>query len=166
MHESVRLWVGKVVANYGLADMPTLEVGSQIVNGTVKGWFHGPYFGVDMVPGLGVDKIVDAEKLYDMLAPGERWPVVVSTEMLEHCPRPWVAVAEMAKVCAPGGHVILTARGYDERGCWELHSYPFDFWRFSEGSMRLLATDAGLEVLSCEVDPEGPGWMLVATKPT
>ena len=163
MHESCRLWVGKVVANYGLSDMPTLEVGSQIVNGTIKGWFHGAYLGVDMAPGVGVDKVVDAEKLADTFH--DEWQVVISTEMLEHCPHPWTAVAQMATVCAPGGYVILTARGYDERGCWEVHAYPVDFYRFSPGSMRLLAEDAGLEVLSCEADPEGPGWFLVALKP-
>ncbi len=162
IHESVRLWVGKVVANYGLAEMATLEVGSQIVNGTVRGWFQGSYLGVDMANGLGVDMIADAEHLSEVI--DEDWPVVISTEMLEHCPRPWVAVAEMARVCAPGGHVILTARGYDHRGCWEVHGYPHDYWRFSEGSMRLMAEDAGLDVLTCEVDPEGPGWLLVAEK--
>ena len=164
MHESVRLWVGKQVADLGLADLSVLEVGSQIINGTVRGWFQGPYLGVDMQDGNGVDMIVDAEKLTHTL-PINNWPVVISTEMLEHCPRPFVAVGQMAKVCRPGGHVIITARGFDDRGCWEVHAYPHDYYRYSEGSMRILAEDAGLEVLCCDTDPEGPGFMLVATKP-
>lgn len=162
MHASCYDWVGKVVAEHGLADRPTLEVGSQDVNGTIRDHFTGEYLGVDMAPGRGVDRIADAEHLdfHD-----NSWPAVISTEMLEHCPRPWVAVAEMARVCAPGGYVIVTARGYDERGCWEVHGYPADHWRMAASAMRIMAEDAGLRVIRCERDPEGPGWFLLAVKP-
>lgn len=162
MHRSVMEWMTKTVAEHGLAELDVLEVGSQDVNGTVRPLFTGPYLGVDIAPARGVDQVADAQDL--SMFPDGMFDVVVSTEMLEHCPRPWVAVREMARVCSPGGFVVLTARGYDERGCWEVHGYPHDFYRFSDRAMRLLAEDAGLTVLECSRDPEGPGWLLVSIK--
>jgi SAM-dependent methyltransferase len=161
LHPSVMQWTAEVVTHYRLAEGDTLEVGSYDVNGTVRPFFTGRYVGCDIAHGPGVDVIADAEFLpWDP----ETWDTVISTEMLEHCPRPWVAVKEMARVLKPGGHLLLTARGYDERGSWEVHGYPHDYWRFSELSFRLLAEDADLEVLEVRKDPEGPGWMLAAVK--
>lgn len=161
MHNSVLQWTAEVVTQYKLAEKETLEVGSYDVNGTVRQFFTGPYVGCDITHGPSVDVICDAEYL---MWGSERFDTVVSTEMLEHCPRPWVAVAEMARVLKPGGHLLLTARGYDDRGCWEVHGYPHDYWRFSDKSFRLLAEDADLDVLEVQRDPEGPGWMLLAVK--
>lgn len=160
MHASCYQWVGEIVRQYGLAAGPTLEVGSLDVNGSIRDHFVGAYIGVDVVEGPGVDAVGDAEDLVDDT---DNWPVVVSTETLEHVARPWVAIAELARVCRHGGHVIVTARGYDLRGCWDVHHAP-DRWRFSEESMRILAEDAGLKVLELESDPEGPGWFLLAQK--
>lgn len=160
MHDSVRVFIEAVVDRYNLGGLSTLEVGSGIVNGTIRPYFSGPYVGCDIAHGWGVDVLADAQDL-------SRWaddtfPIVVSTEMLEHCPRPWLAMNEMARVSSQ--FVIVTARGYDERGCWEVHGHPNDYYRFYHTSMRLLAEDAGLGVLELEADPEGPGWLMVATK--
>lgn len=166
MHASVMAWTEQVVGRYGLADKPVLEVGSQNVNGSVRQFFTGPYLGLDVAPGAGVDVVGDAEELqWDNGLLGGLPFVVISTEALEHVSRPWRAVAEMGRVCQHGGYVIITARGYDERGCWEVHSWPHDVTRFSEQGLRVMAEDAGLEVLESQADPEGPGFFLVAHKP-
>lgn len=160
MHDSCFAWVRDVVEREGLAGCSVLEVGSQDVNGTVRPLFAGPYLGVDIAPARGVDQIADAQDL--SCFPDSSFEVVISTEMLEHCPRPWVAVAEIARVASRT--VILTARGYDERGCWEVHGYPHDFYRYSAGAMTVLAEDAGLRVVRCDRDPEGPGWFLLCRR--
>src|SRR6185295_3797200 len=116
----VKAFVRSVVTRYDIADKPTLEVGAAIVNGTIRDCFTGPYIGCDIYRGPGVDVVADAEDL--SLWDANHWPTVISTEMLEHCPRPWVAVKEMARVASE--LVIITCRGYDNRGCWEVHSYP------------------------------------------
>ncbi len=161
MHSSVYEWVGKTVADRGLAGQSVIEVGSCNVNGTVRDFFSGQYVGVDVSPGNGVDRVEDCEHLSD---PNAAWDVVVSTEALEHVRRPHVAVNEMARICKPGGTVLLTARGYDNRGCWEVHSWPNDVTRFSALGMQTLAEDAGLTVLEVTTDPEGPGFFLLAVK--
>jgi hypothetical protein len=150
----------EVIERYDLADKSTLEVGSGIVNGTIRPLFNGDYIGCDITHGWGVDVVANAEDLSQW--DDNTFPTVVSTEMLEHCPRPWVAVKEMARVSS--GFVIVTARGYDERGCWEVHGYPNDYYRFYHTSMQLLAEDAGLTVLELIADPDGPGWLMVAKK--
>jgi SAM-dependent methyltransferase len=162
MHTACYEWVAKVVTAHELRAKLTLEVGSQIVNGTVRDHFCGTYVGVDAYDGPGVDWIMDAETL-DFVA--QSYDVVVSTEMLEHVLRPWKCVAEMARVLKDGGYLILTARGYDERGCWEPHGFPEDHWRFGASTLGILAEDVGLVVLEQIPDPEGPGYFLLARKP-
>ena len=81
LHASVYEWVGKTVAEHELGALATLEVGSGIVNGTVRDYFSGPYVGVDIGAGSGVDRVEDCTNLSD----GDNtWDVVISTEMLEH----------------------------------------------------------------------------------
>jgi SAM-dependent methyltransferase len=163
MHPSCLEWVGQKVREWDLAHGQILEVGSYDVNGTVRPHFdQRHYVGVDMQPGPGVDETAIAT---DLPWGPSSFDVVVSTEMLEHCDRPWVAVAEMARVLRPGGYLILTARGYDERGCWEVHGYPEDFYRFSARAMETLLDLAGLRALEITTDPEGPGWFCLASKP-
>lgn len=161
MHASCYEWVRGVVTSNGLSPLATLEVGSLNVNGSVRDFFTGPYLGVDIEEGPGVDRICDAEHLYLLQ---EKFPVVVSTEMLEHVKRPWLVLDQIYETTEIGGYVIITARGFDERGCWELHEHPIDVYRYSDHAMRALAESAGLEVLELMRDPEGPGWFLLATR--
>lgn len=158
MHNSVMAWIAANVE--GLAP-PTLEVGSYIVNGTVRDLFGGGYVGVDHASGPGVDVVADALTLP---FPARTFRTVVSTEMLEHCERPWVALAEMARVL--DGTLLLTARGFDEqRGSFGYHNPP-DLWRFggAEGeAIRAVVTDAGLHVDEVVADPQVPGWFVRAS---
>ena len=156
-------WLQRVVDDHELEKEAVLEVGSLIVNGSPRPLFAGEYVGVDMRDGPGVDKVADAERLPWS---DDLWPVVVCAEMLEHALRPWRIVAEMARVCRPDGFVLASARGFDSWGCWRHHGFPDDHYRWSAESFRVLFTDAGLQVFSIDADPMGPGWLVVARKPT
>ena len=162
MHESVQSFVARVVADNDLAYRPTLEVGSFDVNGSPRKHFTGEYVGVDLRDGPGVDRVADAERLpwSDGL-----WPVVLVLEMLEHALRPYRIVEEAARVCAPGGFVLASARGFDEWGAWRFHGFPDDHYRFGRAAFGQLFEDAGLQVASLDADPVGPGWLLLARKP-
>lgn len=160
MHESVMVWCRTQVETRDLAALRTLEVGSFNVNGSVRELFTGDYIGIDRYAGPGVDIVMDAENL----GPMRGFPVVISTEALEHADRPWQVVAEMARVLVPGGTLIVTCRGFTEEGSFGYHNPP-DRWRLGPGVLALLARDAGLTVLEDIVDPQTPGWFLVATKP-
>jgi SAM-dependent methyltransferase len=159
LHESVLAWLAATVARERLSGAVTLEVGAYDVNGSARQFFDGPYLGLDMRAGPGVDLLGLADAL--PFATGS-FEVVVCTEVLEHDRRPWRTIAEAGRVLRPGGALLCTARGYDERGCFQIHEYPGDLWRFSLEGARLLADDAGLTVVELSADPQACGFFLLA----
>lgn len=154
-------FVAAKVKEHGLADKSVLEVGARNVNGSVRGLFRSNgYIGVDMQEGQGVDLVARGDKLP---FPADRFQVVVSTEMLEHDPFPWKTLPEMARVCEPGGFVILTCRGvgfHDDPN-------PKDYWRFTVDAITHLFELAGLKPLEVvpDTDPSHEGVFGVAVKP-
>lgn len=150
MHESVLSWIGHEVTTHRLTDRPTLEVGSLDVNGSVRSLFHGRYIGLDMREGPGVDLVGSA---HDLPFPDASWDVVVSTEMLEHDPAPWLSLAEMGRVLRTGGHLLITARG---NGFGE-HLEPSDYFRFMPASREVLLQLAGCTRVTFALDPQVPG---------
>jgi SAM-dependent methyltransferase len=155
MHASVMRWVADQVAAYELADRRTLECGSLDVNGSVRPLFTGDYLGIDMRDGPGVDFVCSAAELP---VPDGSFEVVVATEMLEHDPAFWRSIPEMARVLAPDGFLLVTARGIG----FPLHEFPADYWRFTEAGVELLLRFAGLRPLKVVPDPEQPGVFALA----
>ena len=150
MHESVLAWVGDQVARHALAGRATLEVGSLDVNGSVRGYFGGPYVGVDMRDGPGVDVVALASRLP---FPAASFDVVVTTETLEHDASFWLTLAEVGRVLRPGGHLLLTTRG---NGFGE-HNEPSDYWRFMPSSRGPLLALASCQLVEQTLDPQVPG---------
>jgi SAM-dependent methyltransferase len=161
VHVSVISWVAAQVIQWDLSRKSTLEVGSLNVNGSVRSLFAGAYCGVDRQEGPGVDVVMDAEAL---TMPDDTFEVVVSTEMLEHCLHPWKAMAEMVRVLQPGGTILVTARGFDERGAFPFHEYPHDCNRFSPQGALAMAEEAGMLVKGLVADWESPGYFIIGTK--
>jgi SAM-dependent methyltransferase len=143
-----------------------VEVGAYDYNGSVRPHLEslgpGSYTGTDMQPGPRVDLVCPAEKLPDVL--GENCAdIVASFEMLEHAEDWRGAVGGIARVLAPGGVLLLTARGPG----FPYHPHPGDFHRFTVEHMDAIAEACGLEVLRLEPDPDpaSPGVFLLARKP-
>jgi 2-polyprenyl-3-methyl-5-hydroxy-6-metoxy-1,4-benzoquinol methylase len=107
-----------------------LEVGSRNVNGSLRNHVESlkpmEYIGVDIMPGTGVDKIVDANNLLDFFK-NESFDLIISTEMLEHC-KDWKnALNSMFSLCKVNGFILLSTRSPG----FPYHSYPHDYWRFT-----------------------------------
>lgn len=68
---------------------------------------------------------------------------VLCTEGLEHVPQPGAVMAEMRRVLAPGGIVVLTTPM-----TWGLHAEPHDYWRFTAYGLRQLAAENGLRAVA------------------
>lgn len=64
---------------------------------------------------------------------------VLSTQVIEHVPRPWLVFAEAARILKPGGYLIATA----PQSQW-LHEEPHDYYRYTKYGLIELATQAGL----------------------
>jgi SAM-dependent methyltransferase len=73
---------------------------------------------------------------------------VLSTQVLEHVPRPADLLREAHRVLKPGGHLVLTAPQTNP-----LHEEPHDYFRYTCHGLRSLTQDARLDVL--EVRPLG-----------
>lgn len=152
MHDSVQRWVAKEVRAWSLdrEDVETFEVGSLDVNGSVRGLFRGPYVGLDLRAGPGVDVVGSSHALPLADAAVD---VVVCTEVLEHDPAFWLTLGEIRRVLRSGGHLLLTTRG---NGFGE-HREPLDLWRFMPQSADRVLELAGCDRIETILDPEVPG---------
>lgn len=81
----------------------------------------------------------------DVVAPLDRIPLVdrsfdavISTQVLEHVPRPAEVLDELFRVLRPAGELFLTAPLV-----WSLHEEPYDFYRFTRYGLEELLRSAG-----------------------
>jgi SAM-dependent methyltransferase len=72
---------------------------------------------------------------------GSTLDAIVCTQVLEHVPDPSIVLAEFCRLLRPGGRLFLSVPLL-----WEVHEAPYDFWRFTPYSLRLLCTRVGLTV--------------------
>ena len=77
--------------------------------------------------------------------PAAIFDTVVSIDVLEHGPQPWLMFAEVCRVLADNGHLILVTPFF----FWA-HEEPNDFYRVSKYGLAWLCQQHGLEVLSLE----------------
>ncbi|HUY33017.1 MAG TPA: methyltransferase domain-containing protein [Pirellulales bacterium] len=82
-----------------------------------------PYVGCDMRPGPGVDRIED---LTDLSLADEIARTILCVETLEHVFDVKGAAAELIRVLAPGGTLLVTTP-FD----FSIHGYPSDYWRLT-----------------------------------
>ena len=99
-----------------------LEVGKRRIDSNQ----NSPYpqsFGVDMLPGHGVDLVCDAVSL-----PFEdnHWDHVVCLETLEHVEFWREVLTEMWRVCRDTMVITTPTRAK------KFHGYPHDYWRWKE----------------------------------
>lgn len=164
MHQSVLDFAAQVLTAELATDKMVLEVGSGIVNGSVRPLIEafGPsaYVGVDSTEGPGVDLVADCERLSEHIEPFT-WDLVLSTEMLEHV-RDWRAcIIELAKALAPGGTLLLTTRSPG----FKYHPHPEDHWRYTLADMAAILSVLDLETITLEDDPGAFGVLVLARRP-
>lgn len=130
-----------------------LEVGSQIVQGqehiSLRGFiqkYTSEYVGLDGYPNNGVDVVADA---INMPFSNCSFDSVITLDMLEHCKYPHDVFKEMYRVTKPGGY-LLAATVFS----FCIHSFPGDFFRFTQSALKFLAEDAGYEVIECPPDTD------------
>jgi len=80
-----------------------------------------------------------------MPLPDASFETVLCAEVLEHVPDPRKALAEIFRVLAPGGKLIITVPHLAY-----LHNEPHDYYRYTKYGLRTLLEGAGFRVLSLE----------------
>ena len=108
MHQAAYQFVQSKTDGVSFQGKRILEIGSYIVNGSVRPLFGGAdYTGTDVRGGPGVDVVTDCAD-YDG---GAAFDVVVSTETMEHMANPHALIECAYRALKPGGMLILTAAG-------------------------------------------------------
>lgn len=109
-----------------------LIVGSRIYLGREdRRAAHAQAVGVDMLPGPGVDAVINMEEPA-ALALGT-FAHIECVSVLEHSRRPWLLAANLERMLQPGGTLYLTVPFI-----WRVHGYPDDYWRFTLTGVREL----------------------------
>ncbi len=91
------------------------------------------FIGTDIRPGPGVDRVENLRSL--SFADGEVG-TALCVDTLEHCEDPLTACREMHRVLRPGGICAVASVMF-----FPIHSYPYDYWRFTPDGFRLLLTN-------------------------
>jgi hypothetical protein len=125
-----------------------LEVGSYDENGNIRDLFAGcEYLGQDLRPGRNVDT---TESVIEIAATRGGFDLVVCLNVLEHCRNPLTLMLYMVQCLWLGGHILV-----DVPLEIAVHRHPIDCWRILPDGMRVLADDAGLEVVEIGNLPTG-----------
>lgn len=100
---------------------------------------------LDLASRPGVALTHHARDPYSYPLDDDAYDVVLSANVVEHVPKVWSWMRELARVCRPGG-VVITLGPVS----WPYHESPVDCWRIYPAGMRALSEDAGLEVVVSE----------------
>lgn len=92
---------------------------------------HAEAVGVDMLPGPGVDAVINMEEPAALKL--GTFAHIECVSVLEHSRRPWLLAANLERMLQPGGTLYLTVPFV-----WRVHGYPDDYWRFTLSGVRQL----------------------------
>lgn len=97
--------------------------------------FAATYVGVDPVENPHAELLGSIE---DLPVEDGSFDVVLCNQVLEHCDNPMRAVAELRRVTAPGGRVLVSTHGV-----MAYHPSPSDYWRWTHAGLEKLFTENG-----------------------
>ena len=143
MHANSRLLFERYALEYFEPGLTVLEIGPdgfpsayrQLVGERAATW--------DTLEMSGPPELTyTATSEYEFPIEDDRYDIVVSGQVLEHVPRIWRWMREVARVCKPGG-IVITINPVS----WPFHKSPRDCWRVYPDGMTALYEDSSLEVL-------------------
>lgn len=151
MERCVRWYLQRAGAGLRIADL-----GSQSVNGSYRTLFAQDvdYVGFDLEPGPGVDVVLETP--YRLPSDDESFDLVISGQMLEHCPFFWQVFSEVYRVLRAGGLAFMIAPA-----AGPIHRYPVDCYRFYPDAWQAMADWAQLQLVHVWMDERGPWCDLV-----
>lgn len=119
------------------ADGRTLIVGSKLYGSRPdRRKLFPDCVGVDMLPGEGVDAVVNLESS-EALKLG-RFAHIECTSVLEHSRKPWKLASVLERLLLPNGTLYVSVPFI-----WRVHAYPNDYWRVTLEGLRVLFPNIG-----------------------
>ena len=76
----------------------------------------------------------------------QKFDTIVLSDVLEHIASPEALWAEMARILAPGGEILLNVPFY-----YWIHAGPHDYYRYTEFALRRFVESARLELVQLDV---------------
>src|SRR5690606_19843629 len=104
---------------------------------------NADYARADLPSVASTDYQISEESLTD--APTEGFDLVISSQVLEHCPDPTSYLAEANRVLRPGGTLLLSTHGI-----FEDHACPYDFQRWTGFGLTRTIAGAGFRIERCQ----------------
>lgn len=116
------------------------------------------YFGLDVAQNSRgiVDFVCSIEDELPAALSDREFDLVVCLEVLEHVSRWDAAFANLARLVAPGGSLLVTCPAF-----YPPHEEPYDFWRPTPHALARYGAAAGLTVRSA--DRVGDAWDVLGT---
>ncbi|MEM8961420.1 MAG: methyltransferase domain-containing protein [Acidobacteriota bacterium] len=153
MHENSRLLFETYVRERLRPGDEVLEIGPDVVPSWVeRAAGEGPFTWHTLDIDQRDELTYRATDGYDFPIDSDRYDVVLACNVLEHVPKVWVWMRELARVCRPGGQVITI-----NPVSWPYHEVPVDCWRAYPEGMKALYDDAGLDVELSRCESLEPG---------
>jgi SAM-dependent methyltransferase len=148
MDPRVMAHMHRIVRDRGVRPKRALEVGGYV---NEKSLLRSPEIReaerwcinlVDQPRGTGIEHVVGNANDMHMFDE-DSFDLVMCNAMLEHDRRFWLSIAEMRRVTAPGGLLVIGVPGFRKRkrdqgkatATYKVH-YRFDYYRFSRQAVR------------------------------
>jgi SAM-dependent methyltransferase len=107
------------------------------------------YRRADFASLTNLDYVIDSDS--GVSEQGERFDMILSTQVLEHVPNPGGYLKECNRLLKKGGVLLCTTHGtYEDHGC------PFDFQRWTADGLRMLVQNANFKIRSVLKLTTGP----------
>lgn len=158
-----RLYV-RIGSDYAVGNSLVLDIAPEVHAGV------RPHLSDDVVlETLDLDPRSGATYLADLCrhnanVPGDRFDVVVCTEVLEHTLNPFFAVKELRRILKPGGWIFVSTPFN-----FRIHGPLPDCWRFTEHGLKVLFADFAIEEIRPLDTPDRPlmpiQYTLIGRKP-
>ena len=155
MHENSRLLFQRYALDYFRPELSVLEIGPDAIPSTYRRLAGGRARTWDTLDVHdGPELTYPAAGEYAFPIEDGSYDIVLSGQVIEHVPRIWLWLRELARVCRPEG-VVITIIPVS----WPYHEAPRDCWRAFPDGMTALYEDSSLEVLLSRWESlETPGY--------
>lgn len=148
MNKNDKLLFDRFASEYFIPSARVLEIGPDTHPSSLRKVITSPVAAwdtLDFHTRTDVPLSYRAEEDYSYPIADASYDIVLSANVIEHVPRIWVWMKELARICRPGG-VIVTINPIS----WHYHEAPIDCWRIYPAGMRAVSEEAGLDVLVSE----------------
>jgi|SRR5882672_999943 len=142
MHTNSKLLFEKYARSYFKPGMKILEIGPGDIPSTFQRLVSESsicWHTLDMNKDPRLTYRAFSE--YEFPVESASYDLVLSGQVIEHVRKIWIWLAELARVCKPGG-VVVTINPVS----WPYHEAPIDCWRIYPEGMKALYESAGLAV--------------------